>query len=193
MFKSTIETGANTSLWFDPWLPDGRTLINSYHARILASTNLLWDAKVDSIIQNGNWSFPVGHPDLSTAWSSITFQPRVHRLDRLVWAGHHSGNFNIASAWDFIRRKRQTHPYACITRFPGHIPSHAFILWLAMRGRLATMNRPHVQRKERNNRIFNNKYMAVSMIKEEGKKIIRIMMFNHNKSIPVRVRSEWNL
>ncbi|KAJ6332776.1 hypothetical protein OIU77_008765 [Salix suchowensis] len=147
MFKSTIGSGANTSLWFDPWLPDGRSLINSYRARILASTGLPWDAKVDSIIQNGNWSFPAGHPDISAAWGSITFQPRVHRLDRLVWAGHHSGNFNIASAWDFIRRKRQTHPYACITWFPGHIPRHAFILWLAMRGRLATMDRPHVQRK----------------------------------------------
>lgn len=47
--------------------------------------------------------------------------------------------------------------------------------------------------QERNNRVFNNKHMAVGTIKEEGMKIIRIMMINHNKPIPARVRSEWNL
>ncbi|KAJ6287587.1 hypothetical protein OIU77_005040 [Salix suchowensis] len=146
MFKSKIGTGANTSLWFDPWLPDGSSLFNSHRARILASTGLPWDAKVDSIIQNGNWLFPSGHQDLSAVWNSINFQPRVHRSDHLEWTGHRSGNFNIASAWDFIRRKRQVHPHAWITWFPGHIPRHSFILWLAMRGRLATMDRPHVQR-----------------------------------------------
>ncbi|KAJ6393467.1 hypothetical protein OIU77_022841 [Salix suchowensis] len=144
-FTVNIGNGANTSLWFDHWLPNGSMLYNSCSARVLASTGLPWNASVASIIRNGEWSFPSGHQGISAIWNTIRFKPNNQREDSIVWKGTASGIFSIASAWDFIRCKKDADPYASIIWYPGNVPRFSFIHWLAARGRLATMDLPHVQ------------------------------------------------
>uniref|UniRef100_A0A6N2MII3 Reverse transcriptase zinc-binding domain-containing protein n=1 Tax=Salix viminalis TaxID=40686 RepID=A0A6N2MII3_SALVM len=44
-FRSIIGDGQDTSLWFDHWLPEGKSLFDSFPARILSATGLGWNAK----------------------------------------------------------------------------------------------------------------------------------------------------
>ncbi|KAJ6397273.1 hypothetical protein OIU84_020275 [Salix udensis] len=67
----------------------------------------------------------------------------MHLEDTTIWQGHSSGRFSIASAWDTFRRRRSTHPYASLAWYTGHVPRFSFIFWLASRGRLSTMDKPH--------------------------------------------------
>ena len=64
LFRLRIGNGEGTSLWFDYWLSDGHSLFDTFLARVLATTGLAWNAKVDTIINDGGWSFPNGHQDL---------------------------------------------------------------------------------------------------------------------------------
>ena len=58
-----------------------------------------------------------------------------------MWGGHPSGKFTISSAWEKLRKKNPVNPNNNLIWYPGHIPRQAFILWLAARGRLQTLDR----------------------------------------------------
>lgn len=141
-FRSIIGDGQDTSLWFDHWLPEGKSLFDSFPARILSSTGLGWNAKVDAIISNGGWTFPNGHHTLQQAWNSIPFHPNQNAKDKYVWPAHASGIFSIASAWNLIRRSKGNYNLHGLIWYNQHIPRYSLTLWLAAMGRLSTMDRP---------------------------------------------------
>jgi hypothetical protein len=93
---------------------------------------------VAEIISEGIWAFLEGHVDLLPFWNLITFLPQVHLPDHYIWKGHRSGKFSIYSAWELIRDSRPTNT---LIWFPGHIPRHAFIMWIASMERLHIMDR----------------------------------------------------
>jgi hypothetical protein len=140
-FVPFIGNGRHTFLWLDYWLPSGRRLCDLLPFRLLSSTHLPWNAKVAEIISEGIWAFPEGHVDLLLFWNSITFLPQVHLSDHYIWKGHRSGKFSINSAWELIRDSRPTNTLHHLIWFPGHIPRHAFIMWIASMERLHTMDR----------------------------------------------------
>ena len=142
LFRTIIGDGRETSLWFDPWLPEGRRLFEAFTPRILATTGLGWDAKVSSIINNGVWTFPNGHLTLQQAWSSIPFHPKQHTQDKIIWPAHASGIFSIASAWNLLRSSKENSTLHGLIWYNHHVPRYSLILWLASRGRLSTMDRP---------------------------------------------------
>jgi hypothetical protein len=142
-FISHVGNGASTFLWYDFWLPGGHRLLDLIPLRSLTSTGLSWNAKVEDIIQDHSWDFPTTLQELYPIWNSITFNPHPTREDQWLWTGHHSGTFNIHSAWDMLRDKKPTDCMHHLLWFKGHIPRHAFILWLASLGRLRTMDRLH--------------------------------------------------
>jgi hypothetical protein len=137
-FVPFIGNGRHTFLWLDYWLPSGRRLCDLLPFRLLSSTHLPWNAKVAEIISEGIWAFLEGHVDLLPFWNLITFLPQVHLPDHYIWKGHRSGKFSIYSAWELIRDSRPTNT---LIWFPGHIPRHAFIMWIASMERLHTMDR----------------------------------------------------
>ena len=145
LFVSQIGNGADTSLWYDHWLPDGSSLREKLPHRTLAITRLPWNARVDKIIQDGNWAFPPSAQDLQQVWNSIAFQPNMNERDCVIWNGHSSGKFSIASAWNHIRKKKRQHPLYDLMWFPGHVPRYALTLWIASMGRLATLDRPQMR------------------------------------------------
>ena len=67
LFRVLIGDEKGTSLWFDQWMPGGKSLFDTFLARVLASTGINWKAKVDIIIRNGVWTFPQGHHALQQA------------------------------------------------------------------------------------------------------------------------------
>ena len=140
-FAPFIGNGRQTSLWLDYWLPNGRRFCDLLSFRLLSSTNLPWNAKVADIISEGRWAFLEGHADLLPLWDSINFLPQDHLPDHYIWRGHPSGKFNINSAWELIRESRPSNTFHHLIWFPGHVPRHAFILWIASMERLSTMDR----------------------------------------------------
>jgi len=69
--------------------------------------------------------------------------PRVSSLDHYVWIGHSIGRFTIDLTWEALRDIRPNNTMHYLLWFPGHVPRHSFILWLASLGHLHTMNKPH--------------------------------------------------
>ncbi|KAF9663490.1 hypothetical protein SADUNF_Sadunf17G0055900 [Salix dunnii] len=90
---------------------------------------------------------PYGHQTMQRVWSSITFQPKPNARDTIVWKGHSSGKFTIASAWNYLRKKKTQHHLYGMIWYPGHVPRYSLTLWLASMGRLSTMDRPQMGRR----------------------------------------------
>ncbi|KAJ6971338.1 hypothetical protein NC653_035571 [Populus alba x Populus x berolinensis] len=93
-------------------------------------------------MQGDQWVFPT-ISELQPIWDAINFHPHPTREDHCVWTGHNSGNFSIHSAWDILRDHRQINSMHHLLWFKGHVPRQSFILWLAIHGRLRTMDRLH--------------------------------------------------
>ncbi|KAB5534530.1 hypothetical protein DKX38_017616 [Salix brachista] len=86
----------------------------------------------------------LGPPEMHEIWDKIKCKPQMDRADTTKWKGHSKGRFSIASAWNHIRKKKPLNIIASLAWFPDHVPRISFIFWLATRGRLATMDKPHV-------------------------------------------------
>nr|TKS12186.1 hypothetical protein D5086_0000065860 [Populus alba] len=141
LFSPRIGNGLQTFLWLDYWLPNGKRICDSLTFRQLSTTDLPCDAKVSSIISEGGWNFPIGHPELQPIWNSIHFLPQPHQPDTCNWKGLPTGKFSIDSAWELLRDTRPINSIFHLIWFPDHIPRHAFILWIASMGRLHTKDR----------------------------------------------------
>ena len=143
LISHKIGNGLGTSLWFDNWLQLG-PIVSIYGDRIIYDSGLPRNATVSSIIQNGNWVWPVANsPDLLILKSSIpeAMLPRSDQCDSICWTATLFGNFSTSSAWNKIRAHCAKVSWHKLVWFPGLIPKAAFILWLAIRQRLGTQDR----------------------------------------------------
>ncbi|KAB5567971.1 hypothetical protein DKX38_001764 [Salix brachista] len=75
-------------------------------------------------------------------WRSIDFLPNTSREDCHVWKHSATGQCTIKTAWNLIRINRLILSGGFMWH-SWHIPRHSFILWLASKGRLRTMDRLH--------------------------------------------------
>jgi hypothetical protein len=95
------------------------------------------------------WSLkPPG--DCSWSWRKILkLRPLIHDKiirvggneispDTFIWALSPSGMFSIKSAWDFLRPRAPSVFWHKLVWHKKAVPRHAFILWLAVLGRLPT-------------------------------------------------------
>ncbi|KAB5521999.1 hypothetical protein DKX38_026318 [Salix brachista] len=114
-------------------------------ARMLASTGIPWNAKVSSIIRNRTWNLPTNCPEMEVIWEDIRSQPHGDREDKITWIKQPSGIFNIHSAWEKLRERKPEMITHKLLWYPNNIPRQSFILWLAMQGRLRTMDRGYCQ------------------------------------------------
>uniref|UniRef100_A0A6N2KQ62 Reverse transcriptase zinc-binding domain-containing protein n=1 Tax=Salix viminalis TaxID=40686 RepID=A0A6N2KQ62_SALVM len=141
LFRKIIGNGSSTYLWMDYWLPGGFCISDSISARVIYATGIGWKAKVSAIISGGCWSFPSHDPAVQHIWDSIHSPPLPDQEDSYLWAGHPTGIFTIASAWEILRNKNPISPIYHLLWYPDHIPRQSFILWLASKNRLRTQDR----------------------------------------------------
>ena len=102
---------------------------------------------MSAIIHDENWRWPVSNsPDLITLKNAIpdTWIPEPLISDKLCWLPSASGHFSIKSAWQALRVKHPTIYWHNLIWFPLAIPKCSFILWLAIKGRLGTQGRLHL-------------------------------------------------
>ncbi|KAJ6408732.1 hypothetical protein OIU84_008432 [Salix udensis] len=80
---------------------------------------------------------------LNLMWDLVTFQPRNDLQDTYKWNGNSTGKFCIRSVWHQLRPTNPKVAGASLLWHAWHIPRFSFILWLAARGRLRTMDKLH--------------------------------------------------
>ena len=141
----SIGDGEETFMWWDYWLQNGQRPVDLLSIRTLTSTGIPWNAKVSSIIRGNQWSFPSSPLEVLHVWQQALSHPSQDQKDHPVWTVHPSGKYTTKSAWDLLRPSRDLSPLYHLIWHSDFIPRQAFILWLATRNRLSTMDRLHRQ------------------------------------------------
>lgn len=144
--KCNIGNGLTGSFWFDDWSPLGPLIkLTGYSGPNQLGVPL--SATVGSVSTSSGWnlrharspaaehihimlcSFPL--PSLSTV------------PDQYVWQvdDHVAETYSARLTWDSLRHHGTPQGWENIVWFKGHIPSHAFMTWVANLDRLPTRTR----------------------------------------------------
>nr|GEX43738.1 hypothetical protein [Tanacetum cinerariifolium] len=137
-----IGNGLDTSLLFDNWhaiCP----LSEFISKRKIYYSGLSLDCKVANVIDNGVWKWPRG---LSMEFDGLNaIEPPClteGKKDKVLWKtglGRLS-NFSVNNVWNDLRVCSDTVPWVKIVWCSQCIPMHAFMVWLAIHGRLRTQD-----------------------------------------------------
>jgi hypothetical protein len=114
-------------MWLDNWHPCG-PLLEKYGFRIIYDSQSRIDAKLVSVLRNGDWNW-------TPAWSKelVDIQSRLSEVhlgvcDKPVWTIARKGVYVSADTWDFLRKKRLVVEWWSMVWFPYAIPKHASFL-----------------------------------------------------------------
>jgi hypothetical protein len=130
-----VGNGKNIYLWFDAWHLDG-VLYEKYGHRVIYDSHSKLEARLDSIIQNGQWCWPTARSDhLVNIQSRLCMVPMGDE-DKPKWNASKTGTFSYSDTWNSIRVKENIVDWWSLVWFPFSIPKQAFITWLAMRDAL---------------------------------------------------------
>ena len=142
MIKYRIGNGCNTSLWYDHWHPKG-PLLEKYGSRVMYDAALPKDAKVDMVIQDEDWSWPITNTlELMEIRRELTQLPKPSRSnDRVIWTPSPNGKFNLTHTWNHCFGVPITVHWYHLVWFAKATPRFAFILWMAIHNRLSTQDR----------------------------------------------------
>lgn len=138
--KFKIGDGSKVFLWLDSWHPDG-CLLDVYGFRVVydASSNLMLkagsnlDAKVSSIVRDGEWFWMGARSDKLVAIQSRLHEVSLGGHDMAVWKSKKVLVYSCSETWEFLREKMPTVSWWKSVWFSKAIPRHSFILWLVFR------------------------------------------------------------
>ncbi|KAL0449532.1 UNVERIFIED_CONTAM: hypothetical protein Slati_1509600 [Sesamum latifolium] len=136
-----IGSGNTFSLWHDPWHEFSPLILQFPLGPRHSSTSDT--ALLNTVIVEGNWGWP-----LITNMESIEIThslPSIHGgADRILWKGT-GGSFFPAAAYDVFHQPGPKVGWSSLLMGTFKIPRHRFILWLAILGRLSTLDKPWLQ------------------------------------------------
>ncbi|GKD20206.1 ty3-gypsy retrotransposon protein [Tanacetum coccineum] len=102
---------------------------------------LSMDYKVADVIKNGMWECPSVLACKFDGLSAIQTPCLIEgKRDKVIWQnnmGRHK-DFSVSEVWNDIRSKNELVLWSKLVWFSQCIPRHAFMLWLAIHGRLRT-------------------------------------------------------
>nr|KAJ0184832.1 hypothetical protein LSAT_V11C900454780 [Lactuca sativa] len=142
-FYSRIGNGKGTSMWYDNWHQLGPL---SYVLSPREITNAGYNIrdKVSDVIVDENWNWP-------SEWTEIIPQlgdfpvPRIIRekKDEVYWVNYKGKivPFTVNQVSSSLMCRESIVEWYDLVWFQNRIPSHCFILWLAILGRLRTQDR----------------------------------------------------
>jgi hypothetical protein len=100
-----VGDGHGIHLWHDDWHPCG-PLLESFGFRVIYDSQSSIDAKVASILKNGDWHW-------KPAWSKelVTIQSRLSEIilgayDNSVWTVACKGIYVSPDTWNALRKKK---------------------------------------------------------------------------------------
>ncbi|KAK3204762.1 hypothetical protein Dsin_018808 [Dipteronia sinensis] len=100
---------------------------------------------VDAIVLGDSWSWPAAMSiDLVEIRSRMpSYNPNSNIEDSIQWLPSFNGNYSASSALASLRAHHPLVPWFKLVWFPQYIPRMSFIVWMAVRGRLSTLDRIH--------------------------------------------------
>ncbi|XP_020249268.1 RHOMBOID-like protein 2 [Asparagus officinalis] len=135
--RKAIGNGESTSLWFDPWLHEGRIIELVQHLSPQLTGTENWT--VSSIIQNSQWNITL--PCLMPLVNAISEIQISGKKDQWFWLPAVSGTFSFASAWDQVRTPFALFELYNVVWFPSSVPKMACCLMKGLYNRLASRDR----------------------------------------------------
>ncbi|KAI8533301.1 hypothetical protein RHMOL_Rhmol11G0286700 [Rhododendron molle] len=141
--KSKIGNGLSTFLWLDHWHNLG-PLFHKFGDRVSFNLGRSLNAKVSSIIYQGGWRWPrlrnaaIREVIANTEGGLL---PDISKEDEVVWTLTPNGCYSAKSAWMALRNRAPTVDWAHMVWHKQYVPRWSFILWVALLGRLSTIDR----------------------------------------------------
>ena len=129
--------GKDTSLWYEPWLKEGRLVELVDHDTPQITGSQKW--KVNSIILNGHWNLSI--PVLGQVWSSITDIQITQGIYTWIWTAESSAIFSFSSAWDHVRQFGELFALHDMVWFPHSNPMMSSCLLKGILDKLPTRSR----------------------------------------------------
>nr|KAJ0221413.1 hypothetical protein LSAT_V11C200101220 [Lactuca sativa] len=158
-FCNVIGNGEITYMWYDDWHPLGPF---SYvlSPREITSAGFNISDKVKDVVIDSSWFWPED-------WCNIIPQLKDHQLpilddvktDKVMWRNNAGKEieFSIKKVCDDLYDLGNKVSWVHLVWFKHSIPSHSFILWLAIQERLLTQDRMRFWDKKKNlNCVFCN-------------------------------------
>lgn len=130
-------------MWFDKWHPNG-PLSKLIDHRMIYLAGLDINAKICDMINDNSWCWPI---DWEGDLDSVIDVPVPHLIndleDKIVWCNKNGEyrSFSVSEVWKAIKLEYPKVIWHKHVWFSQCIPKHAFTTWIAIRGRLKTLDR----------------------------------------------------
>ncbi|KAL0404249.1 UNVERIFIED_CONTAM: hypothetical protein Sradi_2065700 [Sesamum radiatum] len=129
------------SLWHDPWHDLGPLILRFRLGSRHTATSPT--APLSLVIRDDRWHWPP-ITDMESIEITHTLPPIHGGQDRVVWTGPRN-SFTSTAAYDVFHPSGPTVEWSLLLVGSLKIPTHWFILCLAILGRLSTMDKPWLQ------------------------------------------------
>ncbi|KAK4383962.1 hypothetical protein Sango_3104000 [Sesamum angolense] len=133
-----VGNGDSISHWLDPWHPLGPLISRFPREPQLTNTGLL--DKLSVVIKDGQWNWPM-ITDIACLEITYMLPPVSEGPDRISWKSK-DGAFNTSTAYKLFHPPGPKVFWSSLMMGPFKIPKNCFILWLAIKGRLSTLDKP---------------------------------------------------
>lgn len=138
-----IGNGENCNFWFDKWHSRG-PLCRLINHRLIMEAGFKLDSKVCDMIENGVWIWPSHWKGRFDEVLKVPV-PYIDKNieDRIVWCNRKGKekDFSVGEVWKVIRTISPKVIWYKHIWYNQCIPRHAFIAWMAVKGRLKTRDR----------------------------------------------------
>ncbi|GJV14250.1 RNA-directed DNA polymerase, eukaryota, reverse transcriptase zinc-binding domain protein [Tanacetum coccineum] len=138
-----IGNGKTCNVWFDKWHPNG-PLCRLINHRVLEQAGMCFKNKVRDMIEGNEWVWPIEWDDRFEEVINVPVPVLDNDVnDKTFWMDKKGKEklFSTKEVWKAIRIDCPKVIWYKHVWFSQCIPRHAFILWVAIKGRLKTLDR----------------------------------------------------
>ncbi|KAL0302173.1 UNVERIFIED_CONTAM: hypothetical protein Scaly_3040000, partial [Sesamum calycinum] len=133
-----VGRGDSISLWHDPWHPLGPLITRFPRGPQMTGIGIL--DKLSIVIKEGQWNWPL-ITDIACVEITHVLPPISEGPDIISWKAK-DGSFNTSRAYEIFHPPGPKVFWSSLLLGPFKIPKNCFILWLAIMGRLSTLDKP---------------------------------------------------
>ncbi|XP_059624683.1 uncharacterized protein LOC132267550 [Cornus florida] len=159
LIKHRVGAGMDTMMWIDFWLPNG-LLCSQLGLSEMEILQLDTNIKVDSLIYNSQWVVPASLQHIQFLQSHYfnsqiqNLQPPSLQPDFIEWLPSPPIGFSQRHTMDYFSPPSLMFTWHNLLWFKHHIPKHSHILWLAIKGRLYTLDTKPMKHKHHTNACY---------------------------------------
>ncbi|KAL0294629.1 UNVERIFIED_CONTAM: hypothetical protein Sangu_3213900 [Sesamum angustifolium] len=111
-------------------------------------TNTRTHDKLSVVMKDGQWNWPM-ITDIACLEITYMLPPISEGQDRISWKSN-DGSFKTSTAYDLFRQRGPKVVWSSLLVGPFKIPKNNFILWLAIMGKLSTLDKPWLHHTDSN-------------------------------------------